>query len=43
MDALTAMPGSEEEIAAATEDGVKLDTMTVMTDSKIPERLWIPP
>lgn len=34
MDALQAMLGSEEGIAAATEDGVKTDTMIVLTQAE---------
>jgi len=34
MDALNAMLTSEEGIAAATADGVKLDTMTILNESK---------
>jgi ketosteroid isomerase-like protein len=34
MDALTAMLESEEGQAAATEDGVKLDTMVILTETK---------
>lgn len=34
MDALSAMLGSEEGMAAAAEDGVKADTMTVLTEAK---------
>jgi hypothetical protein len=34
MDALRVMLGSEEGLAAAAEDGVKADTLTVLTEAK---------